>query len=47
MLTMFQTLAHYDTQLQHLQKELRLVQEEYADWEKVGNGSSLDQLRVR
>ncbi|KAK5951127.1 Nucleoporin nup57 [Knufia fluminis] len=41
------TLTHYDTQLQHLQKELRLVQEEYADWEKVGNGSNLDRLRMR
>ena len=47
MLTILQTLSHYDTQLQHLQKELRLVQEEYADWEEVGNGSSLDRLGMR
>jgi len=33
-LTISQTLDAYDTQLQHLQKELRLVHEEYADWER-------------
>lgn len=45
-LTTSQTLSHYDTQLQHLQKELRLVQEEYADWETAGNGSRSDRLRM-
>lgn len=28
------TLSAYDIQLQHLQKELQLVQKEYADWER-------------
>lgn len=41
MLTREQTLSAYDTQLKHLQKEMQLVQEEYADWEKLSKASGL------
>ena len=33
-------LEAYDTQLRHLQKELELVQQEYADWEKTSGGQT-------
>lgn len=42
-----QILDAYDTQLRHLQKELQLVQQEYADWEKLSKQQSSEPTRRR
>jgi len=46
-LTCSQILEAYDTQLRHLQKELQLVQQEYADWEKLSKQQNSEPLRRR
>lgn len=42
-----QILEAYETQLRHLHKELQLVQQEYADWEKFSTGRETDLGRRR
>lgn len=37
-----QTLEAYDTQLRHLQKELDLVSQEFADWDKISKDRDSD-----
>ena len=44
-LTHSQILDAYDTQLRHLQKELRLVQQEYEDWERLSKQQGSEPLR--
>ncbi|EHY55002.1 Nucleoporin NUP57 [Exophiala dermatitidis] len=41
------TLEAYDIQLRHLQKELDLVQQEFADWEKINRDRDNDAPRRR
>jgi len=42
-----QALEAYDTQLQHLQKELNLVLQEFEDWEKISKDRDSDVPRRR